>query len=118
MSSNNNKKRKDYAGKVIRTRSVLLVEHSKAKKLRDTMVRLEVILGSRVRIAEKAGTPLGRMFDLTNLWDGVPCGREECVPCNQVRTLLSKYHVIHHSIMGVWGNRSSISGLSGFIGRP
>ena len=47
------------------------------------MGRSEGILDCRVRVTEKSGTPIGRMFSLTNLWDGTPCGRKECAPCNQ-----------------------------------
>ena len=65
----------------------MFVEHTPggalSRKLRETLAGVEHILGHRIKVVEKAGTPLGRLFPLGNLWEGTTCGREECVTCRQ-----------------------------------
>ena len=34
-------------------------------------------------MVEKTGQPLSRQFSLTNLWEGIQCGRDDCGPCHQ-----------------------------------
>ena len=46
-------------------------------------MRLEGILGFRIKVVEKAGAPLKRIFPNTNPWAGAHCSREDCVTCNQ-----------------------------------
>ena len=73
--------------KPLKTRSVLFVEQTKdgrlAKDIREGLLRLEGILGFRIKVVEKAGAPLKRIFPNTNPWAGAHCSREDCVTCNQ-----------------------------------
>ena len=69
-------------------RSVIFVEQTPggelAAKLRELFMRLEPTVGFYIKVVEKTGRSLMSQFPLTNLWDGVPCGREEdCVTCYQ-----------------------------------
>ena len=69
------------------TRSVIFVEYTEGgvllKKVKEVLKRLEGIIGCRIKAVEKTGTSLGRLFPLTQLWEGTPCGRLECVTCTQ-----------------------------------
>ena len=46
-------------------------------------MRLEGILGFRVKVVERAGASLRNTFPNTNPWRGEHCSRGECVTCNQ-----------------------------------
>ena len=71
----------------IRTTTVLFVEFSKGgtmqKKLRECLDRITPMLGFRIRVTEKGGTPLGSLLSNKNLWSGVECGRGTCRTCAQ-----------------------------------
>ena len=81
----------------IRTRSVLFVAYTPggalAKRLREVVGRLQGLLGGGIKIVERTGTPLARMFPLSRLWEGVACTRTDCItrrqggetiyPCNK-----------------------------------
>ena len=71
----------------MKTKSVLFVDQTPngelAKLLRETLRRLEHILGFRVKIVEKTGTPIKGNFSVTKLWEGTPCGRGDCITCSQ-----------------------------------
>ena len=45
--------------------------------------KLEGIIGCKIKVVERSGTPISRLFPLTRLWEGIPCAREDCVPCGQ-----------------------------------
>ena len=68
-------------------KTVLFVEQSPrgelAKRLREALREMEQTLGFRIKVAERAGRPLGSMFPLTSLWEGAQCGRGECITCLQ-----------------------------------
>ena len=68
-------------------KSVIFIEYSEggilAKKIREVLKRMEGIIKCKVKVVERTGQPLSRQFPLTNLWEGVPCGREDCVTCHQ-----------------------------------
>ena len=74
-------------GRRMPTRSVLFVEFSEdsllAKRMKETMDKLEGIIGCKVKVVERSGTPISRLFPLTRLWEGVACAREDCVTCQQ-----------------------------------
>ena len=71
----------------IDTKTILFVEYTKdgefANNLREMMKRLAPTLGFNVKIVERAGTNLGSKFPLSNLWEGITCGRIDCITCNQ-----------------------------------
>ena len=71
----------------LRTRTVLFVENTPggglAKSLREIMERIQNILGYRVKIVERAGTPLKLLFPLSDLGEGDKCGRQDCITCEQ-----------------------------------
>ena len=71
----------------MKTRSVIFVEQTRdgrpAKDIREVLLRLEGILGFKVKVVERVGTPLKRLFSNTNPWAGGHCSRNECVTCNQ-----------------------------------
>ena len=54
-----------------------------ARRLRELLNKNESILGFRIKVVERAGTPLARQFPLTNLFGGIPCGRTDCTTCAQ-----------------------------------
>ena len=74
-------------GTQLPTRSVLFVENSKegelARRLRGVVERIQHILKFRVKVVEKAGTPLRLMFPLSNIGGEDTCGRSECITCTQ-----------------------------------
>ena len=69
------------------TRSVIFVDFTTdsglAKMMRETLAKLETIIGCKVKTVERTGIPLTRQFPLTRLWDGIPCSREGCITCEQ-----------------------------------
>ena len=73
--------------KDLRTVSVLFVENTKdnilAKMMREVVERIQGIMGYRVKVVERGGTPLKMMFPLTQIGEGKECGREDCVTCTQ-----------------------------------
>ena len=83
--------RKDEGGRQaadhLPTRSVLFVEYSEgsllAKRVRETLARIEGIIGCKIKTVERSGLPLARQFPLTRLWEGLPCSRLDCVTCQQ-----------------------------------
>ena len=77
----------DKTEKDIRTATVLFVPNTKdgllAKNLREVVERLKNILGYRIKVIERAGTPLRLMFPLTKIGEGQECGRKDCVTCTR-----------------------------------
>ena len=75
------------SGKPLKTRTVLFVEQMRdgrlAKDIREVLKRLEVILGFKVKVVERAGTSLKNLLPNTNPWAGAHCSRTECITCNQ-----------------------------------
>ena len=71
----------------LKTRAVLFVENTKngelAARIKDNLRRMEHILGYRIKVVERAGTPLKLLFPLGRLDGGTPCGRLGCITCNQ-----------------------------------
>ena len=70
-----------------RTTTVLFVEWSKGgalqKRMRDCLYNITPILGFRVRVTERGGTPMGVLLSNKNLWKGEECGRQSCRMCAQ-----------------------------------
>ena len=91
-SKSNKEPEKEQSKKHLPPKTVLFVEYTKggelATRLRELSNRLAPILGFKIKIVERAGTPLRNSFPLNNLWEGMMCGREECVPCTQGAELL------------------------------
>ena len=55
-----------------------------ASRLREMFLRVEPMVGFYIKVVERTGKSLQSMFPLTNLWEGVSCGREgECTTCYQ-----------------------------------
>ena len=75
------------AGQEMKTRSVLFVENTRngelARTIKEVCGRLEEILGYRIKVVERAGTPLKLLFPLGRLDEGTVCGRPGCITCNQ-----------------------------------
>ena len=71
----------------LRTTTVLFVEWSKGgalqKKLRECLDKITPILGFKVRVTERGGTPLGSLLSNKNLRRGEECGRTTCRTCAQ-----------------------------------
>ena len=63
----------------IPTRSVIFVDFTEnsalTKEIRETLERLETIVGCKIKAVERGGTPISRLFPLTRLWEGMPCAR-------------------------------------------
>ena len=64
-------------GKELKTSAVLFVENTKdgalARKLRELVERIQYILGFRIKIVERPGTPLKMMFPLSRIGQGREC---------------------------------------------
>ena len=79
--------KRDKSKKELKTAAVLFVENTKdgelAKELREVMGRIEDILGYKVKIVERSGTPLKLMFPLSRIGEGQACSRGDCVTCTQ-----------------------------------
>ena len=73
--------------KELKTSAVLFVENTKdgalARRLREVVERIQFIMGFRIKIVERAGTPLKLMFPLSRIGQGGECGRADCVTCTQ-----------------------------------
>ena len=54
-----------------------------ARELREVVERIQYILGFKIEIVERAGTPLKLMFPLSRIGQGGECGREDCITCTQ-----------------------------------
>ena len=71
----------------IKTRTVIFVEHTTggelAKRMRETLSRIEKMMGFRIKVVERSGTQIKDLFSLTNVWGGIPCDRKECITCTQ-----------------------------------
>ena len=70
----------------LRTRAVIFVEQTPqgelAKMMREQILKMEHILGYRLRVVERTGRNVLSTFPQTSTWKGEQCGREECVTCN------------------------------------
>ena len=70
----------------LRTRAVIFVEQTPqgllAKMMREQILKMEHILGYRLRVVERTGRNVQSTFPQTSTWKGEQCGREECVTCN------------------------------------
>ena len=51
--------------------------------MKELTKRLVPSIGFGVKVVERNGSALRSLFPLNNLWEGAPCGREECTPCTQ-----------------------------------
>ena len=75
-------KRKD-----LKTRAVLFLEQTPmgelAKRVREQLVRMEDILGYRIKVVERTGRSLVSCLSQAKVGQGMVCGREACVTCNQ-----------------------------------
>ena len=89
-----NKEQKDQAQEDIEYRTVLFVNNTGggelASRIKELTRRLAGSIGFGVKVVERNGNPLRSLFPLNNLWDGAPCGRKDCTPCNQEAEELPK----------------------------
>ena len=71
----------------LKTRAVLFVPQTPlgelARRIREDLQRMENLTKFRLKVVERAGTSLQNLLSQTSIWRGIPCGREECVPCCQ-----------------------------------
>ena len=69
------------------TAAVLFIEGTKesklAKEMKDVVEKMKHILGYKIKIVERSGTPLKLMFPLSKVGEGKGCTREDCVTCTQ-----------------------------------
>ena len=54
-----------------------------ARRVKELLVRLEAVLGFRLRVAERTGRSLQSLLHQATIWKGSPCDREHCVTCQQ-----------------------------------
>ena len=77
----------DKEAKELKTAAVLFVENSKggelARNIREVLGRIQNILGFKIKVVERAGTPLRMMFPLSKIGEGKECGRKDCITCTQ-----------------------------------
>ena len=87
QKSGSRKYKEQTVGEEIEYRTVLFVDNTEGgeltQRMKDLSRRLARSIGFGVKIVERNGSSLKSIFPLNNLWDGAPCGRSECKPCNQ-----------------------------------
>ena len=54
-----------------------------ASRLKEQLTNLEPTLGFKLKVVERTGMSIKNTFSQSSLWQGLPCGREMCVTCNQ-----------------------------------
>ena len=90
--SSNNKGATGRESKKYPPRTILFVEQTVmgelGRRLRELMTRLAPILGFKVKVVERTGSSLKSQFPQSSLWDGAPCGRENCITCTQGAEML------------------------------
>ena len=76
-------KREEY----LEQKSVLFVEHTRdgelCRRLREVIGRMAPLLGFSIKVVERSGRTLKSCFPQSSLWEGVHCGRPQCITCNQ-----------------------------------
>ena len=93
----------------LKTAAVLFVENSKggvlAKNIREVLERIHHILGYRIKVVERAGTPLSRMFPLSKIGEGKECGRQDCITCTQESRGVYYMKTSADYVIREWGER-------------
>ena len=86
-------------------RTVLFVENSEGgelvNRIKEQTRRLAPTLGFAIRVVERNGRSLRSRFPLTNLWDGTPCPRQDCITCSQGAEVLpqcTKVSVVYENL--------------------
>ena len=96
----------------VEQQSVLFVEQTVdgelAKRLRELMIRMNETIGFSVKVVERAGSTLKSKFLQSRLWEGMQCGRNECITCNQGAEFLAPctkkwWEPIQISHLSMWG---------------
>ena len=68
-------------------RTVLFINNTEggelASRVKELTRRIAGSIGFGVKVVERNGSPLRSLFPLNSLWEGAPCGRGDCIPCNQ-----------------------------------
>ena len=81
-----NTAKKSPTGSGVRKKAVIFVEQSAkgelASNLREMFNRIEGITGLGVKVVERAGSSLKSLLPVS-MGEDAPCGRKECVSCNQ-----------------------------------
>ena len=71
----------------LRTTTVLFTEFSRGgslqKTIKECLDKISPMLGFKVKVAEKGGTPLSSLLSNKDPWSGVECGRGSCRTCAQ-----------------------------------
>ena len=52
-------------------------------RIRELLTRLSPIMGFTIKVVENTGTSLRNKLSQSYLWEGAPCGRDDCVTCHQ-----------------------------------
>ena len=86
------KGKEDARDQRMEVKTVLFCEFSKdgelASALREMFGRMEETLGFGIKVVERNGLTMRNQFPLSNLWEGVGCGRGGCPTCNQGAKLI------------------------------
>ena len=71
----------------LKTRAVLFLEQTPngelARRVKELLVRLEQVLGFKLRVVERTGRSIQNQLPQASIWRGSPCDREHCVTCQQ-----------------------------------
>ena len=71
----------------LKTRAVLFVEQTPngelARQIKELLVRLEPIVGFKLRVVERTGRSIQSQLPQSAIWRGSQCDREHCVTCQQ-----------------------------------
>ena len=54
-----------------------------AKRLKELLQTLSPMMGFTVKVVERMRETLQSQLHQTSLWEGIHCGREQCIACNQ-----------------------------------
>ena len=80
-------KKSGSSGATLKTRAVLFMEQTPggelARRMREQLVSLEPTLGYKIRVVERTGQSIQKIFARTSVWSGLKCGREHCITCNK-----------------------------------
>ena len=71
----------------LKTRTVLFVPQTPggelARQTREVLERMKDIMGWKIKVVERAGVSLQNQFSQSGIWRGLPCERQDCIPCTQ-----------------------------------
>ena len=79
--------RRKTGSQELKTRAVLFVPQTPmgelARRSKEIIQKMEHLLKFKLKVVERAGVSLKSHFSQSSIMKGMPCGRQECIPCGQ-----------------------------------